>query len=305
MALMSKKTTLYAKIETTSGTDSTPTAAANAIMAYDVSWDIKGNMLERAAANNIRSLLPEVRGKTTVEIKFKVPIAGSGTAGTPPRWAPLLIACDRAEVDGASSDDYIMATTSQTVTIWVNFDGILFKSVGCAGECEIDLVAGEIGWLNFTFQGVYALATDSAIEAMTQDTTTPPVVKGTTITMGGQTAVVQKLNLKFGNKVVERTSMAATEGVLSFIVGDRMPSGSMTVEADLRATESHDWLSYFHSGTTRALSFTLGATAGNITRIQAPNCIFRAPKLVDNEGIRLWECEFQLSSGPEMDIYLT
>lgn len=308
MALYSKKTTLYAKIESTSGTDSTPTAAANAVMAYDVQLDIKPNMLERGPGHSDRSLYSQIRGKTTVDLKFWIELKGSGTAGTPPRWNALLEACDRQEVDGANSDDYIMASTHETCTIWVNIDGILHKLVGCAGDCEIDLTAGEIGKLNFTFQGVYALPTDSAIEAVTFDSTVPVIVKGTTLTLGGYAVIAEKLNIKFGNKIVERTSMNATEGVLGFIVGDRAPTGTMTVEAALRAAESQDWINYFHAGTTKALSFTLGATAGNIVRIQAPVCTFGAPKYIDKDGIRQIELDFQCarsSGNDEIDIYLT
>jgi hypothetical protein len=96
--------------------------------------------------------------------------------------------------------------------------------------------------------------------------------------------------------------------VLAFIVGDRAPSGTITVEAALRAAESQDWINYFHAGTTRALSVTVGATAGNITRIQCPVCVLRAPKWVDKEGVRMMDLEFQcarLNSNDEMDIYLS
>lgn len=309
MALYSKKTTLYAKIESPSGTDSTPTAAANAVMAENVELTIKADMKERYPGNSDRSLSAEVRGKTVCELKFDVALKGSGTAGTAPRWAPLMQACDRAQVANAGTNCiYTPATTSQTCTIWVNMDGILHKLVGCAGDCEIDLTAGELPMLKFSMSGVYALATDSAVESVTYDSTTPVIVKATTMTFGSYAAICEKMNLKFGNKVVERTSMNAAEGVLSFIVGDRSPSGVLTCEAVLRATSNADFMSYFHSGTTKALSFVLGATGGNICTIAAPVCVLRAPKWNDKEGIRTFEIEFQMarsSGNDEMTLTLT
>jgi hypothetical protein len=307
MPLYSKKTVLYAKIESSSGTDAAP-STANAVHAYDVSVDIKPNMLERGPGHADRSLYAQVRGKTTVDLKFWTELKGSGTAGTPPRWSPLLEACDRNEVDGASSDDYVMATTSETCTIWVNIDGILHKIVGCAGNAEIELVAGEIGKINWTFSGVYALATDVAVPVGTYDEVAPTVVKATTMNLGGYSAIAEKISIKFGNKVVERTSMNATEGVLAFMVGARGPTGTMTCEAILRATESADFMNYFHLSTTKALTFTLGATAGNIVRITAPVCVLSAPKWLDKDGIRQFEIEFQMArsaGNDEMDIYLT
>ena len=306
--MYTKKTVLYAKIESTSGTDSTPTAADNAVMAFDVSLEIKPDMKERNPGHSDRSAFANIRGKTAVEIKFWIELKGSSTAGTPPRWSPLLEACDRLEVDGAASDDYIMASTSKTCTIWVNIDGILHKMAGCAGDCEIDLTSGEIAKLNFTMSGVYALPTDSVIEAPTFDSTLGLIVKGTTTTFGSYAAIIEKIMLKFGNSVVERTSINATEGILAFMVGNRNPSGIMTCESVLRATANADFWSYFDAGTTKALTFTLGATAGNIIRIQAPVCKLSAPKYGDRDGLRTFDIEFQMArsaGNDEMDIYLT
>lgn len=305
--MYTKKTTLYCKIETASGTDIEP-AVTDGVIAYDVDLSVKGDMKERAAGNADRSFYPNIRGKTTVELKFWIELKGSGTAGTPPKWAPLLEACDRQEVDGAASDDYIMASTLETATIYVNIDGILHKIVGCAGDCEIDLTAGEIAKLNFTFSGVYALPTDSACAAITVDSTNGLIVKGTTTTFGSYAAIIEKIVLKFGNSVVERSSINATEGVLAFMVGNRNPSGVMTCEAVLRATSNADFWSYFDTGATKAFTMTLGATAGNIVRVSAPACKLSAPKYGDRDGLRTFDIEFQCArsaGNDEIEIYLT
>jgi hypothetical protein len=293
--MYTKKTVMYAKIEATSGTDPTPTAAANAIMAFDVALEIKGDMKDRAPGNSDRSAYANVRGKTTADIKFTVELKGSGAAGTAPRYAPLLQACDRLEAVAAGSCAYSPALTSQTCTIWVNIDGILHKMVGCAGDCDIDLTSGEVPKLNFTMSGVYALPTDSVIETPTFDTTIPVIVKGTTTTFGSYAAIIEKIALKFGNSIVERTSLAATEGVLAFMVGNRSPSGTLTCEAVLRATSNADFWSYFDTGTTKALSFVLGSAAGNIIQINAPACKLGAPKYGDRDGLRTFDVDFQMA----------
>jgi len=291
-----KKTTLYAKIESTSGTDSTPTAAANAVIAYDVEITPKAEMKKRSAGNADRSSFADIRGKSAVEIKFNVELKGSGTAGTAPRWSPLLRACDRLEtLNAGTSAIYTPAATNETCTIWVNIDGILHKMAGCAGDCEIDLTSGEVPFLKFTFSGVYVLPTDSVIEEATYDSPVPVIVKGTTTTFGSYAANIEKLLLKFGNSVVERTSMNATEGILAFMVGNRNPSGIMTCEAVLRATSNADFWSYFHSGTSKVLSLVLGATAGNIVTIAAPACILESPKYGDRDGLRTFDIGFQMA----------
>lgn len=306
--MYTKKTTMYCKIETTSGTDATP-ALTDGVLAFDIDLSPKPDMKERGMGNADRSHFTEIRGKTVVELKFWIELKGSGTAGSVPKWGPLLEACDRLETAYASTRvDYTMALTNETCTIYVNIDGILHVIVGCAGDCEIDLTSGDMPKLNFTMSGVYALATDSAASATTVDTTIAPIVKATTTTLGSYSAIIEKMILKFGNSVVERTSMNATEGVLAFMVGNRAPSGVMTCEAVLRATTNADFWSYFHSGTTKALSMVLGATAGNIITITAPVCLLRAPKYGDRDGLRLMDIEFQMarsSGNDEMEIVLT
>lgn len=307
--MYTKKTIVYAKIETTSGTDPTPTVADNGVMAFDVSLEPKADMKERNPAHADRSAYANIRGKTSVELKFNVELKGSGTAGTVPKWDPLIRACDRLSTANTGTNViYSMALTGETCTIYVNIDGVLHKVLGCAGDCEVDLTSGEVPMLKFTFSGVYALPTDDVIAAPTFDTTIPVIVKATTTTFGSYAAIIEKLSLKFGNSVVERTSVNAAEGILAFMVGDRKPSGVMTVEMVLRATSSADWWSYFHSATTKALSMVLGATAGNIVTIAAPVCVLNPLKYGDRSGLRTVDLDFQMarsSGNDEMTITLT
>lgn len=307
--MYSKKSTLWSKIETTPGTDSTPTAAANAVMAFDISLDVKPDMKERYPSNDSRSQYANIRGKTAVDLKFYIELKGSGTAGTAAKWGPLLMACDRLETANAGTNViYSMALTTETCTIWVNIDGIMHKLAGCAGDCEIDLTSGDVPRLNFTFSGIYVLPTDIVIAAPTYDTTVPVIVKGTTTTFGLYAAIIEKLLLKFGNSVVERPSMNAAEGILSYIIGNRAPSGVMTCEAILRATSNADFWSYFDSGTTKALSLVLGSVAGNIVTISCPACKLDAPKYGDRDGLRTFDISFQMarsSGNDEISITLT
>ena len=307
--MYTRQAVLLAKIEGTSGSDATPSAAANAVMAFDVTLEVKSDMKERGPANDDRSLYPNIRGKTTVDVKFTVELKGSGTAGTAPKWGPLMEACDRAETANAGTNViYTPAASSETCTIWLYIDGIIHKIAGCAGDCEIDLTAGEVAKLNFTMSGVYALPTDTGLAAPTFNATIPPVVKGTTTTFGSYAAIIEKILIKFGNAIVERTSMNAAESVLAFMVGNRNPSGVMTCEAVVRATSNADFWSYFDTGASKALSLVLGATAGNIITLTAPACVLAPVKYGDRDGLRLFDVEFQMarSAGDdELTITLT
>jgi hypothetical protein len=308
--MLTKRTVILAKLETTYGSDLTPTAAANAIMAYDPEITIVSDMKERYPGNTDLSRFPELRGKTSFEIKFSTELKGSGVVGTATRMSPLFQACGLDEtIVSATSVSYAPVSSSfESCTIYAYIDGLLYKLLGCVGDVEIDLTAGETGRLNWTFKALYALPTDSGIVTPTFDTTVPLIVKGTTMTFGNYAAIIEKLNLKLNNNIAERPDFNTTDGIKGYQITGRNPEGSMTIEAVLRATSNADFLSYFDARTVKALSFVLGATAGNINTITASYAYCRVPKIGDREGIRTFEIPFQLArntGGDEISISQT
>jgi len=308
--MLSKKTVVLAKIESTYGTDPTPTGADNAIEAYEPAVTINPDMKERYPGRDDISRYPELRGKTAVEVKFSTVLRGSGAAGTAPKTGPLFRACGMGEtVISSTSVTYKPVSSSfESCTIYVYIDGILHVVTGCIGDFEIDLTAGEMGKVNWTFKGLYALPTDQAIVTPTFETTTPVIVKGTTTTFGSYSAIIEKLMVKIGNVVAERPDFNQTDGIKGYAVTSRNPEGSLTVEAVLRAESNADFLSYFDARTLKALSMALGATAGNIVTITADKCYLRAPAHGDRDGVRTFELPFQCvrnSGNDEISIALT
>ncbi len=295
--MLTKRTVILAKLETTYGADLTPTAAANAIMAFDPEITIVSDMKERYPANTDLSRFPELRGKTSFEIKFSTELKGSGTKGTATRMSPLFQACGLDEtVVSATSVTYAPVSTSlESCTIYAYIDGIIYKLLGCIGDLEIDLTAGEVGKLNWTFKALYVLPADGGIVTPTFDTTVPLIVKGTTMTFGSYAAIIEKLTLKLNNTIAERPDFNTTDGIKGFAITGRNPEGSMTIEAILMATSNANFLSYFDTRAVKALSFVLGATSGNINTITASYGYCRVPKIGDKEGIRTFEIPFQLA----------
>jgi len=310
MSLLTKKTVLLAKIESSYGSDPTPTEAANSVIAYDPEITISSDIKERYPAHADLSRFPELRGKTNFELKFSTELNGSGTAGTASRQSPLFQACGLSEtiVSSISVTHAPLSASMKSCTIWIYIDGLLYKLNGCIGDLEIDLSAGEMGKINWTFKGIYNLPTDSAIVTPTYDSVTPNIVKGAVMTFGSYSAIIEKLSLKLNNEITERPDFNTTEGIKGYLVTGRNPEGSMTIEAVLRATSNADFLDYFHSRTVKSLSFVLGATAGNIVTIIASYGYCRAPKLGDRGGVRTFEIPFQLarsSGNDELSIVLT
>lgn len=308
--LLTKKTVVLAKVESSYGSDPTPTAASNAIMAYDPTITLTTDMKKRNPGNSDLTPFPEVRGKTYVEVKFSTELKGSGTAGTAPRLSPLFKACGLSEtIVSSTSVTYAPRSSSfESCTLYVYKDGLKHIITGCIGDYDVDFTAGETPKINWTFKGIYTIPTDSAIVDPTFDSTVPEVVKGATMTFGSYSAIIEKLTLKANNTVAERPDFNQTEGIKGFAITGRDYEGSMTVEAVLRATSNADFFSYFHSRTVKALSFVLGATAGNIVTITGSYNYLRAPAYGDREGVVTFELPFQMSrssGNDEISIVLT
>lgn len=97
MPLLSRKRLILSKIESTYATDSSP-AGTDAILVRNlditpIEADVVSRDLIRPYLGNFDQLLAQTR----VSITFEVEMAGSGTAGTAPRFNSLLRACGLAE----------------------------------------------------------------------------------------------------------------------------------------------------------------------------------------------------------------
>lgn len=141
------KKAVVLKAETTYGTDANPTGAANWFEARDVqltSYDI-----ETAERNVIQDYLGH-SGKIVAskwsKLSFKMAVAGSGAAGTAPKWGPAILPCGFAQtVDAGVSVAYNLVSSGiGSVTAYLVIDGVLYKFVGCRGSVKASLTAKGI-----------------------------------------------------------------------------------------------------------------------------------------------------------------
>jgi hypothetical protein len=98
MPLLARRRTILAKIETTYGTDSVPTGAADAILVRNL--EITPMEQDLASRDLVRPYLgssEQIPAAIRATLGFEIEIAGAGTAGNAPAWAPLLRACAFAQ----------------------------------------------------------------------------------------------------------------------------------------------------------------------------------------------------------------
>lgn len=311
MTMLNEKTLILAKIESTYATDPTPTTGSDAILVSSVELDIKREPEERPSHDVTLSPLTDVMGLGEAKVTFSVDLKGSGSAGTAPDWLVLHKACGFSNANVASTSDTLTPddTPTDSVTIWVYKDGLLYKLVGCRGEVKHVFEAGKIVKMNYEFMGRFDVPTDVSFPtSVTLDSTKPVPAVGVSFTFGSYAAIIDKLELAPNNVISRNDDMNQTYGVYGFDIVDRKPKGTMTVNAVLRATSNADFWAYMNAGTTKALSIVIGSTAGNIATITAPVCVIRSIKPVNKNGIEMFEIEFQLarnSGGDELSIALT
>lgn len=313
MSLLTRKRTILAKIEAVYGTDPVPTGAANAILVSDLTLTPLDS--ELASRDLVRPFLgnsEQLPVAVSAQAEFAVEIAGSGTAGTAPAWGPLLRACAFAETlfiapDPTPRAEYLPVSAGiESVTIYVNVDGVLHKLLGARGTVRMEMNARSIPRFRFTFRGLFVAIADGAAPAVTLTAWQKPlpVNKGNTSGLslhGFAGGVMSELSIDVANSVVFR-SLVGQELVA---ITDRQSSGSISLEAVTVATK--DWWTSAKDAATGAFSILHGLTAGNKIKVDAPAVQLLSPQYQDLDGIQMLQMQmgFQPTTAGNDELKIT
>lgn len=299
MGRLVRRTAILAKVETTYGTDSVPTGAANAILVSNASFEINYNNVSR---NLIRPFLggsEQLVGTRFVQLQFDVELANSGTAGTAPAWAPLLRACGFAEavLTTPARVEYTPVSASFTsLSIYYHIDGVRRVALGCMGTAEIMLNEGERPMFRFTFTGLDGGRTAVADPAVTltafrvpsvvSDVNSGDINLGCTYSAGvlssGTAFPSRGLSINVGNTV----SRKALLGGQSVIISAREMTGAANL--DLTQAQEVTFMTDVNANTTTTLGFSHSTGAGVGVLLHAPVVQRIDPSDVEYEG------EFQM-----------
>lgn len=271
MARYWNKLAILAKIETVAGTDATPTGAANAMVMSDVKLTpLEGEEISRDLILPYFGDQGIMLAGTYVTLEGSVELAGSGTAGTAPAYGPLLRACGMAEtIVATTSVTYLPASAAQeSMSIYVNLDGVNHKMLMARGTFKLDLKPKAIPKIAFTFTGLIGTIADTALPTLTRTAWKDPIpvskANTPTYSIHGINLVAESLSLDLGNTVEPRHLIGAE----SVVITDRKSKGEAVVEAATLATK--DWFATALAGTKGALSVIHGTAAGNIVALSAP-----------------------------------
>lgn len=229
-----KSKIILAGLETTEGVDPVLTGASNAMLMTDVQLQpMEGEDVSRnleLAYLGAQSTFPT---GLRVVLTGSVELVGSGTAGTPPAWAPLLRACAVAEVitAGVSVEYTPVSDGHESAALYFHIGPSLHVLLGARGTAVVTMNAQGIPVARFTLTGLFTLPADAARPAIDQSKFQKPQVatkKNTPLfKIGAQPFVLRSYELNLGNDVQARMLIGAER----IIIVDRAEKLTVTVEA--------------------------------------------------------------------------
>lgn len=298
MAKLYRKRTVLVKLEVTYGTDPTP-AGSDACQVRNLEISpVESDVLNRDLVRTYLGSSPQLVANTRVQVTFEVEYAGSGTAGTAPRYGSLLKACGFSEVlvDNSSATYAPTSSGFKSVTIYYSTDGVRHKVTGCRGTFSLNLTANQIPVINFTMTGQYVAPTDTADPTPTFTNQAAPKIfndtNTTAFTLFSETDLsLQSCQLDVGNEIVYRELVNSDKEVT---LVNRASSGSLVIEMPTLA--SHDFFADAVASTAGNLSIVHGATAGNIiTLASAANAVSLGnPTYSEDNGVVMLNLPYTL-----------
>lgn len=291
--MLTRNSVLYAKVESTYGTDAVPTPS-DAVLVESLAWSNAGlGMIERPGVHGSLGTVQHVFAGRLLQVTFDAEIKGSGTIDAPPEIGALLQACGLAEtITATTSVSYDPVSTGiESATIYIYEDGKRIKVLGVRGNVSFALTAGGIMKASFTMTGHVEAQTDTALPVPTLDATVPPPFIGASFTVDSFAGVIEALNFDMGNAVALPKSANGPDGYGEVTITGRDVNGSVNPQDELVATE--DWVGNFTSGSSMALTTgTVGSAVGNRVAMSMPGVYYRDLAPADRDGIRAFDLTF-------------
>lgn len=307
--LLMRNAAILAAIETTYGEDATPTGANNAVLVSELTpRPMEMTTVDRALIRPFLGSSEQLPTQIYNGVEFACELAGSGAAGTAPALGPLLRACGFAET--VTADEMVeyepVSTGFESVTLYVNIDGVLHRGYGARGTVAFSFKNNERPMARFNFTGLFVPVVDAALPSVNLAAWKKPMPVNRnntpTFTVHGYAGLMDDLQMDVGNTVVYRGLVGGQEFVR---LTNRAVVGSVVMEAVKVADKN--WWTAIAGAETGPLSLVHGTGAGNIVEVAAPNVQLHTPRYQDQDGIVMLSASLALtpSATGNDDIKLT
>lgn len=293
MPILEKVSVLAAKIETSSGTAESLTAAEAAFNAYDVVFSQSVAMSKRQGQGGFAGLTSIAEGYQA-KLDFKIDCSWDGTS-TEPAWADLFLpGCGWVKSGGNQYYPKSEAPGSnvKTLTIAHYVNGTRQLIYGACGTFRLVCPAGKTAYFEFSFTGIWTGKTDTAILAPTYPTVLPLRFASSTTTYNSVAMPVENLTLDSGNTVVLREGTSTVTGYTSAIITDRKVMITGNPEAETVATQ--DRYGLLLASSENILTWDLDGPTNSKITIAAPKAQIETINPGSRNGVQTdeitWSC---------------
>ena len=301
------------KKETVYGTDSVPTAAANAFLTRNLQVKpLAVDQKERNLDIPARGARPKLPTNKRMEGSFEVELAGSGAAGTAPAWMEALEICGMepavltATVDAKQKFAALSATLSSATVHNYRGSNQRRRGRGARGDITtIDFTAGEYPFIGISYTALLNVAPFDQVALVNPVFTRwrDPVevnTANTTFTLDGFAAILRSIKFKANGEIALRNLVGA-----NYVRrGNHAMEVSIMIEAPDHNTKNY--LALLESGSTVACQITHGIGAGNIVQISAANLQITDISDAEESDIAMYDISATLTiSAGQDDILIT
>lgn len=316
MTMLTRKSLLAAKIESTPGTDASLAAADAAMHVFNPAVVPQVSFTDREAQGSFNRLA-SVPGGYGGQATFRTYLDDWDGSSSKPKWADTFLPACGWVLDTNTYGPLSEAPGSnvKTLTIALYRDGRRALLTGCAGTFTLTLQPGVPPYFDWTFTGVWQGVTDAALLSPTYPTDLPLRYAGdaATATWNSTSLCFAQAQINAGNNVVLRecanapTDQAAA-GYHSAIVTDRQPRITIDPESALVATQ--DRFGKFLDMSEHSLAFSVPGPAGAVSdaafAIEAPKAQIVSIQDADRNRILTDQIEFAVNkNGATADDELT
>lgn len=274
------------KQEVTYGVSAVPTGAANAMILSNVSYEpLAGADVEVERLKPYMGHQGILLTGDYIRLRADVDLTGSGTAGTPPPFGPMLRCCGMKEVITAGVDVQYSPVSKlfESGTGFFNDDGVNHVMLGTRGKVTGQLTPGQVPRLSFELLALLGTISDTALPTIVDTAWIDaiPVNKAnTTVSLHGYAGACEGLTFDLGN-VVEPRMLINQESIRQT---GRKATGSVIFEATTLADKN--WLQTVRQHATGVLAAQHGTVAGNIVKVDGPKTQIARLTYGATQGIR-------------------
>lgn len=187
------------------------------------------------------------------------------------------------------------ASSVETLTFYVNKDGVLHKVTACTGTVTFTGETGGHGVAQFEFTGNYIGPVEEPIStsAVFEETTPSQIELARMSIAGDQDFCAQSFTITLGNTINPKECMNAADGFDGTLITGREPTAQLNPEATYEAYTGM-WYN-FSNAEQFPLHLRAGTQSGNIVQFYMERANFTGLTYGDRSGSVTLESTFQLN----------